>query len=296
MTTLLPGAPVAERVLSEARDAIAVGARAGRSAPALASVHRGAATPFSVYLKRQAKAAEATGVRFQPIALSPTADALELSFVTGRLAADPDVDGVLVEHPLPPSFDFLGALDRLPAEKDVDGVGALNLGHLLSHRPVQVPAVARAALRVADHYGIAVAGRRVAIVGRSETVGLPLALLLLARGATGDATVTVAHSKTPDLGRALRDCEVVFSCAGQPGLLDRRVVPKDAAVIDVGLSTVPDPERPGGIRIAGDADAASLDGWASALTPVPGGIGPVTVACLMANTVHAWGLRGARPT
>jgi methylenetetrahydrofolate dehydrogenase (NADP+)/methenyltetrahydrofolate cyclohydrolase len=249
-----------------------------------------------VYLKHQSKAADAVGIRFEPIALPADAGAKELAALTGRLGADPTVDGVLVEHPLPPSFDFLGAVARLPVEKDVDGVGPANLGRLLARRPVQVPAVALAALRVAQHYGIAVAGRRVAVVGRSETVGLPLALLLLGRGPTADATVTVAHSKTPDLAAALLGSEVVFSCAGQPGLLDRSVVPKGAAVIDIGLSTTPDPTRPSGVRIVGDADAASLDGWASALTPVPGGVGPVTVACLMGNAVRGWELLHPRST
>ena len=103
--------------------------------------------------------------------------------------------------------------------------------------------------------------------------------------------MTVAHSRTRDLGAALSGAELILSCAGAPGLLTRQVVPKDAALIELGLSTVPDPSRPSGVRMSGDADAASLEGWASALSPVPGGVGPVTVACLMASVAQAWEIR-----
>jgi len=204
------------------------------------------------------------------------------------LAEDDGVDGVLVEHPLPPPFDFQRALARLPPRKDVDGVSATSLGLLVAGRPVHAPAVARAALAIALHYEVPLSGSRVAVVGRSETVGLPLALLLLGRERWGNATVTVAHSRTPDLRAALEGASVIFSCVGRPGLLDRTVVPRGAVVIDVGISSVPDPARPGQQRSVGDANAADLEGWAGGLTPVPGGVGPVTVAELMASVVDAW--------
>lgn len=288
MTTSLLGPPVAERILSEARAAVERGRATGRPPVGLVSLHRATTSPFSVYLKQQGKAAAAAGITFRSEALPPAADARILAETVTRWNADPTVHAVLLEHPLPAEMDFLGAVDRLAVEKDVDGVGPENLGRLVARRPVQVPAVAEAALAIARHYALPTAGRRVTVIGRSETVGVPLALLLLARGAGGDATVTVAHSKTAELRRALLDAELIFSCAGAPGLLDRSNVPKGATVIDVGLSTVPDPTRPSGVRIAGDADGASLDGWAGALTPVPGGVGPVTVACLMANAVRGW--------
>ncbi len=287
LTRSLEGRPVAEALIAAARAAVEAGVARGRPRPGLASVHRGAQTPFAVYLRQQSRAAERVGIAFRTVPLREGAAAPELKATVRALDADPAVHAVLVEHPLPAALDFLGAVGALRPEKDVDGVGAENLGRLVARHPIHAPAVARAALAIADHYRIPL-GRRVAVVGRSETVGLPLALLLLDRSRERDATVTVAHSRTPDLGAALAGCEVVFSCAGAPGLLTRTVVPEGAAVIDIGLSTRPDPQRPGGIRISGDADAASLDGWASALTPVPGGVGPVTVARLMANAVAGW--------
>ncbi len=201
---------------------------------------------------------------------------------------DPSVHGVLVEHPLPPPYDFSAAIGQLRPEKDVDGVGTENLGRLLSGRAGHAPAVCRAALALARHYQLPFEGAPVAVVGRSGTVGLPLALLLMRRPPGPNATVTVAHSQTPDLARALASSRVIFSCAGSPHLLTRSVVPRGASVVDIGLGSLPDPSRPGGARLVGDADPESLDGWASAFTPVPGGVGPVTVAQLMWNTVQAW--------
>jgi methylenetetrahydrofolate dehydrogenase (NADP+) / methenyltetrahydrofolate cyclohydrolase len=282
------GAPVAERALDAARAEVDRQVGAGRPRPGLVSVHRAEATPFSVYLKQQSKNAERAGLAFRAIALPPGAGAPELSALMSELDADPSVHAVLLEHPLPPEWGFRPAIDRLRPEKDVDGVGSLNLGRLAAGHPVQVPAVARAAVRIAQANGAVLEGRRVAVVGRSDTVGRPLALLLLGRGI--DATVTVAHSRTRDLARALGPAEFIFACAGHPGLLDRTSVPNGAAVIDVGLSTVPDASKPSGVRIAGDADPVSLDGWASAITPVPGGVGPVTVACLMENAMRGWKL------
>jgi methylenetetrahydrofolate dehydrogenase (NADP+)/methenyltetrahydrofolate cyclohydrolase len=293
VTESLAGAPVAARLLETARGRVEALARAGRSAPTLASVHRDSGGPFSVYLRNQAKAAASAGIGFRPVPVPANAGAEALVSTLRALDADPEVHAVILEHPLPPPLDFGRAVAALRPEKDVDGVTPASLGRLAARRPMNVPAVARAALEVAAHYGIALAGRRVGVVGRSETVGVPLALLLLRKGAGGDATVTVAHSGTPDLAAALSGCQVIFGCAGHPGLLNRAVVPRGAAVIDIGLTTLPDPSRPSGLRMAGDADAASLEGWASALSPVPGGVGPVTVAALMANAVDSRELQGA---
>ncbi|MCI4337516.1 MAG: bifunctional 5,10-methylenetetrahydrofolate dehydrogenase/5,10-methenyltetrahydrofolate cyclohydrolase [Thermoplasmata archaeon] len=291
MTRILEGKPVATALIARARDRVDAGRRQGRSHPALASVHRGGATPFSVYLRQQARVAGEAGVMFTDAGLAADAGPRALAEKVGTLDADRAVHAVLVEHPLPAELDFAGALRHLRPEKDVDGVGTASLGLLVEQRPIHAPAVARGALALARHYGIELKGRRVAVVGRSATVGTPLALLMLAHGAGGDATVTVAHRGTTDLARSLRDTEVIFGCAGQPGLLNRRTVPQGASIIDVGLSTVADPARPNGVRIAGDADAPDLDGWADALSPVPGGVGPVTVAQLMLNAVDAWMLQ-----
>ncbi|MGI0129229.1 MAG: tetrahydrofolate dehydrogenase/cyclohydrolase catalytic domain-containing protein [Thermoplasmata archaeon] len=284
MTERLDGRTVAESIDAETR----VRLRASPSDPtSLVSVHRGVDGPFRFYLRRQAKAAEALGIRFREESMAASDGPAELIARIEALDADDSVHAVLLEHPLPPPFDFFEAISRLRPEKDVDGVGASNLGRLVAQRPVHVPAVARAAIAIARHYRLPLEGAPVAVVGRSETVGLPLAVCLAGRAEGMNATVTVAHSRTRELARALAGARTIFSCVGHPGLLNRAIVPEGAAVIDVGLSSVPDPSAKGGARAAGDADAASLDGWASALTPVPGGVGPVTVAELMSSAVRA---------
>src|SRR5579859_1571003 len=148
MTTSLLGPPVAERILSEARSAVTRGVGEGRPAPGLVSIHRATTSPFAVYLKQQGKAAASAGVTFQAQALRPTDGAAELARSVERWNDDPGVHGVLVEHPLPLEFDFLSAVRRLKPEKDVDGVGPENLGRLVARRPIQVPAVAEAALAI----------------------------------------------------------------------------------------------------------------------------------------------------
>jgi methylenetetrahydrofolate dehydrogenase (NADP+) / methenyltetrahydrofolate cyclohydrolase len=288
VTEQLLGHPVASAIQEATRAKIREFPNA--PGPKLVSVHRATTSPFSFYLKQQARAAETVGIGFEDHSLDPSETPESVLDRLRRLNADPSVDAVLLEHPLPPPIDYFAAVSELRPEKDVDGVGAVNLGHLLARRPIQVPAVARAAVAIAHHYHLPIQGQRVAVLGRSETVGLPLALLLLLRGEGGDATVTIAHSQTPNLAEALRGVSVIFSCVGRPGLLTRANVAPGTAVVDIGLSSLPDPARPSGVRAVGDADAVSLDGWASALTPVPGGVGPVTVAQLMWNAAHGWSL------
>jgi methylenetetrahydrofolate dehydrogenase (NADP+) / methenyltetrahydrofolate cyclohydrolase len=286
MTVRLEGKPVAETINAASRSAVA--AAAGRGPPSLVSVHRGTDSPFQFYLRRQAKAAEAVGITFRDEALAPGAGPSELEERMRALDRDPGVHAVLLEHPLPAPFDFYRAVAALRPEKDVDGVGATNLGRLVAQRPIHVPAVALAAVAIARHYRLPLTGERVAVLGRSETVGLPLVLLLAGKSAGIHATVTVLHSQTRDLAGALASARTIFSCVGRPKLLTRSVVPEGAHVVDVGTSTIPDPKRPGFQIGVGDADPESLDGWAASLTPVPGGVGPVTVAQLMASSVLAW--------
>lgn len=289
MTTRLEGRPVAEAIDRATRATVeAVGSAA--PVPLLVSLHRGVDSPYRFYLRRQAKAAAALGIGFREESLDPGDGMPELAARLRSLDRDTSVHGVIVEHPLPAPFDFFRALDELRPEKDVDGVGPRNLGRLVEQRSVHIPAVARAALSIARHYTLPLEGEPVVVLGRSETVGLPLAVLLASRPPGGNATVAIVHSKSRALPERLAGARTVFSCVGRPGLLDRTLVPEGAHVVDIGLSSVPDPDRPGSSKAVGDANASALDGWAASLTPVPGGVGPVTVAELMANTVRAWSM------
>lgn len=285
---VLDGTGAARSLLDSVDWAIAEGVRRGRPRPQLVSVHRAGPTPFSGYLKQQVKIAERVGASLREIPLPETPWPVDLPALLGRLDAASENHGILLEHPLPAPWPFLEAIQQLRPAKDVDGVSPASLGLLVSRHPVHLPAVVLAALRLAQFHNVAVRGRRVGVIGRSETVGWPLATVLASPGPLGEATVVVAHSKTPDLAKALEGTEVLFSCAGRPKLLNRSNVPRGASIIDVGVSGVPDPARPGAFRSVGDADREELEGWAEALSPVPGGVGPVTVAALYANLVAAW--------
>ncbi len=290
VTQRLEGAPVAAALAEETR-VVLRHAEAGDPPATLASVHRGVDSPFQFYRRGQMKAAQAVGIQFRDEALGPEASPQDLLDRVRHLDRDPTVHAVLIEHPLPAPYDFRTAIAHLRPEKDVDGVGTENLGRLLTGDPRHAPAVALAAIAVARHYRVPLEGEPVTVIGRSETVGLPLALLLAARSPGPSATVTIAHSRTRNLRGALAGARTIFSCVGQPGLLTREVVPEGVAIIDVGISSIPDPSRPSGSRAVGDSDLASLEGWASAVTPVPGGVGPVTVAELMRSTARAWDMR-----
>jgi methylenetetrahydrofolate dehydrogenase (NADP+)/methenyltetrahydrofolate cyclohydrolase len=295
LTRQLLGKPVSDSLLDKVRSRIQ-SRKPAPSSPLLASVHLGTGGPFSFYLKRQHRTAEAVGIGFRDVALPEATPTPKLQQTIRSLEDDPSVHGVLVQHPLPPGVDFRSVVDLLSPVKDVDGAGSVNLGHLVEGQSFHAPAVALAALQILRHYSVETRGHRVAVIGRSPTVGLPLALLLAGHGPSGDATVTVAHSRTPHLVETLAGNDIIVSCAGVPGLLTRSVVPEGAVVVDVGLSSVPDASAPSGARAVGDADLASLDGWVEAITPVPGGVGPVTVAQLMWNLVAGWGKLTGEPS
>ncbi len=193
-----------------------------------------------------------------------------------ELELDHTVSGILVEAPLPSGIDAAAMRDALPLEKDVDGAGYASLGRLAAGDPLFVPATAAAVLALLDGEGIEIAGQRVAIVGRSLVVGRPLALLLLAR----DATVTVCHSKTRDLGAVVQSSDIVCVAVGRPGFLTAEMVRPGAVVIDVGTNRVAG-------RLVGDVDFDSVSQIAGAISPVPGGVGPLTTTILLEQVAHA---------
>jgi len=289
-TLELSGRPVAEEILANTRGRWEERARTGRDPPCLASVAVGEGSPFHIYQRQQRRAVERLGMTFREVLLPEEVSPQSLREALHTLNGDPGVHGIILAHPLPSRLDFFSLIEEVSPQKDIDGVGPLSLGRLMARRRVHAPAVALATVDILKHYGLSPSGKRIVIVGRSETVGLPTALLFLSRGPWGDATVTIAHSGTRHLDEVLRQGEMVISAAGHPGTVNRANVAEGAVVLDVGLSTVPDPSKPGGTRGVGDVDRNGLDGWAGAITPVPGGVGPVTVAELLRNLEIAWEL------
>lgn len=272
----LPGAPAAEALLDRARARLAALPR-----PPQLHVIRLGEDPASVsYVRLKAKKAREIGLNSTVHALDAATTQAELLHLIATLNAAPEVSGVLVQLPLPPHIDAPAVLHAIDPAKDVDGFHPINVGGLWAGFSALPPCTPAGILALLDHYALPTAGRRAVIVGRSNIVGKPLAALLLAR----DATVTIAHSRTPDLGAVTREAELLIAAIGRPAFITPELVRPGAVVIDVGINRVPGPD--GAPRLVGDVhpDVARVAG---ALTPVPGGVGPMTVAQLLMNTVAA---------
>ena len=280
-TRIIDGNAIARDARAALRAEVLSLTAAGRR-PGLAVVLVGDNPASRVYVRNKARACDETGVLSRQIDLPADTTEAGLLAQVERLNADPQIHGILVQLPLPPTVSVERVLEAIAPHKDVDGFHPVNIGRLLQGRPRFVPCTPAGVMHILDREGVALEGRRAVVVGRSNVVGKPMALLLLQRG----ATVTVCHSKTPDLGEVTRQADVLVVAVGRPNLIGAAAVKPGAVVIDVGINRLPDG------RLAGDVDARSVAGVASLLTPVPGGVGQMTLAMLIANTVLA--ARGPR--
>ncbi|HEX4743093.1 MAG TPA: bifunctional 5,10-methylenetetrahydrofolate dehydrogenase/5,10-methenyltetrahydrofolate cyclohydrolase [Candidatus Limnocylindria bacterium] len=275
MTRLLHGRPVAAEVNADtARRAAAL--RASGRVPALTVVTAGADPAAATYLGRLERDGRAAGIEVRRVTLPRGADEGALRGALEALGADASVTGVLLLTPLPAGIELATVVESIPAEKDVEGMHPLNAGFLAEGRPRFVPTTAAAVIALLRHYAIPLRGCRVTVVGRSAVFGRPLASLLLLE----HATVTVAHSQTPDLAVHTRTADIVTIGIGRAGALRGDMIAKGCVVIDAGINVTPD-------GIVGDADAASVSQVAGAYSPVPGGLGAVTTALLLRNVVLA---------
>ncbi|MEE9173406.1 MAG: bifunctional 5,10-methylenetetrahydrofolate dehydrogenase/5,10-methenyltetrahydrofolate cyclohydrolase [Thermoplasmata archaeon] len=237
-----------------------------------------------------ARASHEVGIRFEAQGLpEKTPQAVLLRALEAR-NRDPEVHGILVHRPLRSHLDPYVVSEAVAPNKDVDGLHPLNLGKLLTGQPGIIPATPLAVRDLLVHFGHAPLGKHVVVVGRSDIVGRPLAALLMQKNPESNATVTVAHSQTKSLGRHTRAADIVVVAVGRPGFLRKDMVRPGAVVVDVGINSVPDPERSGRRRLVGDVAFAEVEAVAGAVSPVPGGVGPVTVAALLRNTVEAFNL------
>lgn len=275
MTRLLHGRPLAEQVSAEtARLAGALAARGGH--PALTIVSGSADPAATTYLGRLVREGKAAGIEVRHHALPRGADAPAIRAALEACARDARVSGVLLLTPLPAGVELASVVEAIPPDKDVEGMHPLNAGFLAEGRPRFVPTTAAAVIALLRHYEIPLRGCRVTVVGRSAVFGRPLASLLLLE----HATVTVAHSQTPDLAAHTRTADIVAIGIGRAGALRGDMIARGAVVVDAGINVTPD-------GIVGDADAASVSQVAGAYSPVPGGLGAVTTALLLRNVVVA---------
>ncbi len=273
---ILDGKSLAASVRASVRESVQRLAARGVH-PCLAVVLVGDDPASRVYVHTKARACEDTGVRSLQIDYPASVTEDELLQRIRSLNADPAVHGILVQLPLPEHLDAFKVLETVSPTKDVDGFNTSNLGALLAGRPRFLPGTPAGIVRLIEHAGIAVSRRRAVVIGRSNIVGKPIGLLLLQR----DATVTLCHSKSPDLAAETRRADILVVAAGRPKLVGADMVKPGACVIDVGIHRLADGS------LAGDVDFAAAKEVAGWITPVPGGIGPMTVAMLLENCVRA---------
>lgn len=247
--------------------------------PGLAAVLVGDDPASHVYVRSKAKACEAAGMRSANVVLPASVSQAELHRELDRLNADPDVSGIIVQLPLPDHLDPVAAQERTDPAKDVDGLHPVSAGRLLRGDPLFVPATPLGCRTLLDEHAIGVSGADIVIVGRSQLVGRPLAVLLTLKGV--DATVTVCHTRTRDVGAHTRRADIVVVATGVPHTLTGDMIRPGAAVVDVGINRAEDGS------LYGDADFDDLLEVAGAITPVPGGVGPMTVTMLLHNTLLA---------
>jgi methylenetetrahydrofolate dehydrogenase (NADP+)/methenyltetrahydrofolate cyclohydrolase len=256
--------------------------------PGLVTVMVGEDPASQLYVRMKGKAADRAGFMSRNTVLPAATTQDELLGVIAGLNADPAVHGILVQLPLPDLIAESAVIDAISPDKDVDGFHPVNTGRLSAGDPdVLAPCTPAGVVEMLVRSGYDPAGKHVVVVGRSNIVGKPLAQLLLRRGRGGDATVTVAHSKTPDLGSLTRLADVVVAAVGRAELITADMVKPGAVVIDVGVNRVDDPTREKGYRVVGDVAFDEVAEVAGAITPVPGGVGPMTITMLLANTLEA---------
>ena len=283
---ILDGAALARTIRAEVGAAVAKAA--GSTRPGLAAVLVGDDPASAVYVRSKGKACEEAGMHSETIRLPKETSEAELLAVVDRLNADPGIHGILVQLPLPKQIDSEKVLRRVDPAKDVDGFHPVNVGKLVTgDRTAFRPATPYGVQQMLIRSGIETKGAHAVIVGRSNIVGKPMANLLIQQGPGGDATVTVCHSRTRDLPAVTRSADILIAAIGKPEFVTADMVRPGAVVIDVGINRVDDPSQPKGYRLVGDVAYGPVSELASWITPVPGGVGPMTITMLLMNTIES---------
>ena len=275
---IIDGKAISQVVKDEVHSEVAAIEAEGRRKPCLCVIIVGENPASQVYVRHKVKAAAYTGMESLLIELPASVSEDELLARIASLNEDPAVDGILVQLPLPGHIDEEKVIDAIAAEKDVDGFHPSNVAGLWLGKDCVVPCTPAGVMRLIDSTGVELSGKTAVVVGRSNIVGKPVAKLLLDR----NATVVIAHSRTADLGAVCRQADILVAAVGRPGLITGDMVKPGAIIIDVGINRLPDG------HLCGDVDFASCSEVAGWITPVPGGVGPMTIAMLMKNTLSCY--------
>ena len=296
--TILDGKHIASLIRDELRQQVAEIVASGRRAPKLGIVIVGHNPASETYVANKLKACADVGINAEKIAFEDTISEAQLLQEVAKLNADTSIDGYIVQLPLPAHINEQTILSAIDYRKDVDGLTPENIGRTIQGLPSIVSATPRGISSLLTRYGIPTEGRHVVVIGRSNIVGKPMAMLLMQRpylslpklsaAAVGNATVTICHSKTQNLKAICLTADIIIVAAGCPGLVTADMVREGATVIDVGITRVEDPNSPKGYYLSGDVDFASVAPKCAFITPVPGGVGPMTIVSLLQNTLQAY--------
>lgn len=285
--TLIDGKKISSDLKAEIAATVEDMVARGEKRPHLAAILVGHDGGSETYVANKVKACEQCGFTSTLIRFEDTVTEAELLEAIGRLNSDADVDGFIVQLPLPRHISEQRVIEAIDYRKDVDGFHPINVGRMSIGLPCYVSATPFGIVELLRRYDIDTRGKRCVVLGRSNIVGKPVAMLLMQKSEPGNATVTVCHSATPDIKEICREADIIIAALGSPGFVTADMVKPGAVIIDVGTTRVPDATRKSGFRLRGDVDFDNVAPLCSHITPVPGGVGPMTIASLMHNTLLA---------
>ncbi|RKX18494.1 MAG: bifunctional 5,10-methylene-tetrahydrofolate dehydrogenase/5,10-methylene-tetrahydrofolate cyclohydrolase [Candidatus Zixiibacteriota bacterium] len=286
MAVIIDGKRIAQQIKTELKEEILKLKEAG-IVPGLAAVLVGNNPASALYVNMKQKACNKLGIYSEKITKPDDYPEAELLNLIDSLNKRDDIHGILIQSPLPEHIDEGKAILRVDPRKDVDGFHPINQGLMLAGRPMFLPATPSGIVELLWRSGNKPAGKHVVILGRGYLVGRPLAVLLALKNQKGNATVTLCHTGTPDIYKIARQADILVAAMGKAKYVTKEMVKPGAVVVDVGTNKIPDPNHPKGERLVGDVDFEEVKEIAGAITPVPGGVGPMTIAMLLSNTVKA---------
>lgn len=284
---LIDGKATAAEIKKEIADEVLRMLAEGRRRPHLAAILVGNDGGSETYVASKVRACEECGFKSSLLRFDTNVTEDELLATVRSLNEDDEVDGFIVQLPLPRHIDEMKVTEAISPDKDVDGFHPVNVGRMLIGIPTFLPATPAGIMELLSRYGIETSGKHCVIIGRSNIVGKPMAALMMQKSTPGNSTVTVVHSATPDLAEHTRRADILIAAMGKPGFVKEDMVKSGAVVIDVGTTRVPDASRKSGYRLSGDVDFENVSPKCSWITPVPGGVGPMTIVSLMHNTLRA---------
>lgn len=284
---LLNGREASQAIKDSLKLTVAQLSAQGKDVPHLVAILVGNNGASETYVAAKVKACEEVGFKSTLIRAEDTISSMRLLEIIRELNSDPDVDGILVQLPLPKHISEEEVIKTIDPNKDVDGFHPNNVGNMVLGQPAFIPATPYGIMLLLEHYKVETKGRHAVVLGRSHIVGRPMSILLSGTGNPGNCTVTICHSHTPNVKEICLSADIIVAAIGRPEYVTEDMVKEGAVVIDVGITRVADPAKKSGFKLKGDVDFEKVAPKCSFITPVPGGVGPMTIAALLKNTFRA---------